>query len=159
MRRIILIVVVLISSYSLWAQTIPIMNYEQLEEHLAKEEEKVQLVNYWATWCKPCIEELPDFLKLHEELSDKNFELVLVSLDFSNQIEKRVIPFIEKHNIKAKVIVLDDPDANSWINKVDPSWDGAIPVSLIYHKGKKEFYNGTLNYEQLSKLIKPKLNY
>lgn len=140
------------------AQSIPVMNYEQLENYLNKDNDKVRLVNFWATWCKPCIEELPDFLKLNQELRTANFELVLVSLDFSNQIEKRVIPFVKKYNIKATVIVLDDPDANTWINKVDPSWDGAIPVSLILHSGKKEFHEGTLNYEQLSNLIKPKIN-
>jgi thiol-disulfide isomerase/thioredoxin len=149
---------ILISAFTMGAQSIPVMNYTQLEKHLKNDENKVVLVNFWATWCKPCVEELPSFLRLSEELKDKNFKLVLVSLDFSNQIEKRVMPFVKEHNIKDTVIVLDDPDANSWINKVHPSWDGAIPVSLILYKEKKEFYEGTLNFEELSNLILPKLN-
>ncbi len=159
MIRIVTGLILLFFSLNIVGQSIPVMNYEELETYLDKDKDKVVLVNFWATWCKPCIEELPDFLQLKEDLRGANFELILVSLDFSNQIEKRVIPFIQKHNISAKVIVLDDPDANTWINKVDPSWGGAIPVSLILHLGKKDFYEGTLNYEQLRNLIKPKINY
>jgi len=158
MVRILFGIAIILSTYTMGAQSIPVMNYEQLENYLNKDSDKVRLVNFWATWCKPCIEELPDFLKLNQELRTANFELVLVSLDFSNQIEKRVIPFVKKHNIKATVIVLDDPDANTWINKVNPSWDGAIPVSLVLHNGKKDFHEGTLSYEQLNNLIKPKIN-
>ena len=158
MIRFLIGAVIVLSSFKMVAQSIPVMNYAELETYLEKDQNKLVLVNFWATWCKPCVEELPDFLQLDEELKGENFKMVLVSLDFSNQIEKRVIPFVNKHNITASVIVLDDPDANTWINKVDPSWDGAIPVSLVLHKGKKEFHEGILNYEQLNNLIIPKLN-
>lgn len=147
------------SAFLMNAQRLEVMNYEQLEQRLNTESDTVYLVNFWATWCRPCVEELPDFLKLNEELKNENFKLILVSLDFSNQIEKRVKPFIKSRSIDAEVIVLDDPDANTWISKVDESWDGAIPVSLIIHQNKKEFYGSTLTYEELKKIVNPKIKH
>jgi hypothetical protein len=86
-------------------------------------------------------------------------QVILVSLDFTNQIESRLIPFIEKHNLKAKVILLDDPDANTWIDKVSPEWSGAIPATVI-KKGRKEaFYEKSFHsFEELQQIIKPFLN-
>jgi len=136
---------------------VKVMDFNQLEKHITKKNNTVYIVNFWATWCQPCIEELPDFLKLNEQFKNKNFKLILVSLDFSNQIKKRVEPFLKKHNITSEVIVLDDLDANTWINKVDPSWDGAIPVTLLLQNGKKTFHNGTINYTELYNLVQPKI--
>lgn len=139
------------------AQDITVMNYKQLEQRLNTDSDTVYLVNYWATWCRPCVEELPDFLKLDDELKGEKFKLILVSLDFSNQIEKRIKPFIKNKSITAEVIVLDDPDANTWISKVNEAWDGAIPVSQVIFKDEKEFYGSSLTYQELQKIVKPKI--
>lgn len=155
MKKAIIIIVLLTGVFSSVAQSVKVMNYAELEQRLEQKNDSIYLVNFWATWCKPCIEELPDFLKISTKFKDEKLKLILVSLDFSNHIEQRVIPFLKDNKIKEEVIVLDDPDANTWINKVDPSWDGAIPVSLILHKGKKQFYKSTLSYEELCEIIKP----
>lgn len=137
-------------------QSIPVLKFNELEQQWMKNNDTVYLVNYWATWCKPCVEELPDFIKLNKELKDEKFKMFLVSLDFPSQIDSRVIPFLKKNDIQAVVFLLDD-NPNIWINKVNPDWDGDIPVTQIIQNGRKEFHNSSLNLEELKKIVQPKL--
>ena len=109
------------------------------------------VLNFWATWCAPCIKELPYFERL-----DKNFRVVLVSLDFKREFENRLIPYVKKNNINAEVLLLDEPDYNSWINKVDSSWSGAIPATVILSENKKLFFEKEFSsYEELLNTVKP----
>jgi thiol-disulfide isomerase/thioredoxin len=140
-----------------FAQRVPVLNFSQVEQHYSSNSDTVYVVNFWATWCKPCIEELPAFLKVEQELKSTPFKLILVSLDFPQHINTRVIPFLDKHGIKSDVYVLDD-DANQWINKVNPDWDGSIPATLVVKKKTASFFNQTFEYDELLKLVKPKLN-
>jgi len=80
-------------------------------------------------------------------------ELILVSLDFPNQIESRVIPFIKKNNLKGNVVLMADPDQNTWIPKVDETWSGAIPATLIYTKNSRKFYEQSFTFEELKNEI------
>ncbi|MDO9595863.1 MAG: TlpA family protein disulfide reductase [Lutibacter sp.] len=127
--------------------------YETLKPLLNKSDDKTYVVNFWATWCKPCVEELPAFEKLHKLYAGKNVTVILVSLDFPNQIESRLIPFMIENNLKSKVIAMVDTDHNSWIPKVDESWSGAIPATLIYNKNKRTFYEQSLTYKQLEQEV------
>jgi thiol-disulfide isomerase/thioredoxin len=135
---------------------IPVEKFDQLETRWLKNNDTVYLVNYWATWCKPCVEELPDFIELEKQMKDQKFKMILVSLDFPSQIESRVIPFLEENNIESEVVILDDK-ANYWINKVNLNWDGDIPVTQIIQNGQKEFHNSSLHLEELQKIVQPKL--
>ena len=137
---------------------IRILNYDQLKPLLEQEDDKVHVVNFWATWCKPCVEELPAFEKLNEEYKDKNVELLLVSLDFPNQIESELLPFIKEHQLKPEVVVLDDPDQDKWINGISTEWSGAIPATIIYKNDKRAFYEQSFNYDLLNKELQQFLN-
>lgn len=154
-----LLFIILLTSLSLVgkSQSVPVVDLNQLEKRFTTSGDSVLVINFWATWCKPCIKELPDFLKLNEELEKEAFKLILVSLDFSTQIENRVLPFIEKNNIRAEVILLDDPDANTWINKVNPTWDGSIPATLIINEKEQSFYGQELNYYELKQFVNQKM--
>ena len=124
-------------------------SYESLAPLLHKSDDKIYVINFWATWCKPCIEELPAFEKLHSNYKDKNVEVILVSLDFPNQIETMLKPFILDHNLQAKVVLLNDPDQNTWIPEISDTWSGAIPATLIYNKDSREFYEQSFTYNLL----------
>ena len=125
---------------------------------LVQKDDKTYVVNFWATWCKPCIDELPAFEKLFKNYKNQQVELILVSLDFPNQIEKRVIPFIEKNNLKGKVVLMADPDQNIWIPKVSKEWSGAIPATVIYNKNTRKFYEQSFTYKELETALNEILN-
>ncbi|WP_299527340.1 TlpA disulfide reductase family protein [uncultured Lutibacter sp.] len=125
--------------------------YKTLEPILNRQDNKTYIINFWATWCKPCVEELPVFEKIGELYKNKNVEVILVSLDFPNQLETRLIPFIKKHKLRSKVILMTDTDQNTWIPKISEKWSGAIPATLIYNKNSREFYEQSFTIDLLQK--------
>jgi len=125
-----------------------IHDFSGIEPYLNLEGDKTYVVNFWATWCAPCVKELPHFEALQEKHKEE-IEVILVSLDFPHQYESKLKPFIQKYKLQSKIVVLDDPDMNSWIPKIDPQWDGAIPITVIYNASKRLFYNQTFSYKEL----------
>lgn len=138
--------------------TIKIYNYDELAPLLHKQDDKIHVVNFWATWCKPCVEELPAFEKLQATYKDKNVEVLLVSIDFPNQIEEQLVPFIKENKIQSEVVVLDDPYQNKWINAIDKTWSGALPATLIYKNNKRAFYEQSFDEELLLKEVDKFIN-
>ena len=136
-----------------------VIKWGALEAIIHKKSDKLQVINFWATWCAPCIKELPHFEKLNREASDK-LEVTLISLDFADELEKRVIPFIKKRKLESTVLLLDEIDYDSWIDKVEPSWSGAIPATLVINpsNGKRGFVEKELNEAELNSLIEGILN-
>lgn len=130
-----------------------VYNFDELEPLLTKKDDKVYVVNFWATWCAPCIKELPYFEKLNEAYKSKNVEVILVSLDFPNQYEKRLKPYIKKNKLQSKVVALNDVDSNTWIPKIDKNWTGAIPATVIYSSEKRAFYERSFNYSELEEEV------
>ena len=137
---------------SAFGQNIEVLKFDQLEQKWNKSNDTLYVLNYWATWCKPCVEELPDFLKLDKKMKGQKFKMILVSLDFPSHIKSKVIPFIKKNNVIPEVIILDD-DANVWINKVNEKWDGAIPATQFIKNNKKEFYSEQIDYKKLTQIV------
>ncbi|MFT4801649.1 MAG: thiol-disulfide isomerase/thioredoxin [Flavobacteriaceae bacterium] len=123
--------------------------YNELKPLLEKNDGKTYIINFWATWCAPCVKELPYFEKINQEYSDKNVEVLLVSLDFPKQVERKLIPFINKRKLKSEVVLLDDINENVWIKAIDKSWSGAIPATIIYNKNNRKFYEQSFDYKTL----------
>jgi thiol-disulfide isomerase/thioredoxin len=136
---------------------IPQMDFGEFESYLKKENDTVYVVNFWATWCKPCLNELPDLEKVNAEYSDRKVEVILVSLDFPNQHDDLLVPFVEENNLKSRVLHLTDVDANKWIGKVSEDWSGAIPATLIYKGSDRTFHESVMTYEQLKTIVESKL--
>lgn len=137
---------------------IKVFDFDQFEKYLQEKSGKTYVVNFWATWCKPCVDELPAFEKLNASYKDENVEVLLVSLDFSNHVESKVIPFIEENKLRSEVVILDDPDQNTWIPKISEAWSGAIPATLIYNSNSREFYEQSFTYEQLELALNKSIN-
>jgi len=124
----------------LQAQDIQKIGIPELEKILASPTDQLLEVNFWATWCPPCVTELPYFEKLSKEYQGKGVKFILISLDFPSQIDSKLIPFLNKNKITADVRVMTNIDYNSWIDKVDSNWQGNIPVTLFFNNARKTKY-------------------
>lgn len=133
------------------------MNFNQLEPSLNRINDTVYFVNFWATWCAPCRAEMPAIEKIGEKYKSMKFKVLLVSLDFPDQLNERLLTFIRKNNIKSEVILLDDPNQNRWIDKIDARWSGELPFTLIYGRNFKETYARSFEFHELDSIINSKL--
>jgi thiol-disulfide isomerase/thioredoxin len=137
------------------AKTVKIIKLPELQKILSYEGDKILVLNFWATWCAPCVKELPYLEQIHQNYKDKNVEVVLVSLDFAADVEKAK-KLLAKKNIQIPAtFLLDETDYDAWIDRIEPSWQGAIPATLVLNNAKKErvFINQETNYQQLESVI------
>ena len=128
---------------------IEIINFDELYKSIDLSSDDTYVINFWATWCRPCVKELPYFEYVNDTYSDKNVKVLLVSLDFPSQIESKIKPYLFKKKIRSKVVLLDDPDLKTWIPKVSEKWSGGIPATLIVNKSNYNFYPNPFNQKSL----------
>lgn len=133
-----------------------IINFDQLQTIIKKNDNKLYVINFWATWCKPCVEELPEFMEVNK-IYKKNprFKMILISLDLATEINSKVRPFILKNKIQPDVYILDDNKRmNEWIPAIDSQWSGAIPATVFYKNGKKlDFFESKMQKNELIQTI------
>jgi len=129
--------------------SIEIVDFDGLFNKIDLSVDKTYVLNFWATWCAPCVKELPYFEIVNNEYKDKNVEVILVSLDFPSEIESKLNPYLYKNNIKSDVVLLDDPKINTWVPKVSDDWDGGIPATLIVNSDNYNFYPNPFEKEEL----------
>jgi thiol-disulfide isomerase/thioredoxin len=135
------------------------MTYAEFEHLLRRTGDTTYVVNFWATWCKPCVEELPLFEKLIAEASAPGWagrpvRVLMVSMDFPKDIQRKLVPFVAERNLQRHVVALADMDYNAWIDKVSTEWDGAIPFTLVYRRGHRTVKSGELaGYDELLTLL------
>lgn len=136
-------------------QNIEYIKVPELEKILKAPENKLFVVNFWATWCAPCVSEIPNFEKVAKTYDPQKVKFILVSLDFPSQIENQLKPFLKKNKITLDVAVMMDVDYNKWISSVDPAWQGDIPATLIFNNSKKSkyFHTGEVTETELKKYI------
>ena len=112
------------------------------------------VINFWATWCAPCVKELPYFEKLHQGMATQKIKVILVSLDFRKDLETKLKPFLAQKQFSASVAALVDSRQAQWIDKVDPSWSGAVPATLVYRGRQRQFKEGEFeNFEDLQQFV------
>ena len=144
-------------SFSAKAQDlITFQNFEELNAYIQNNSEKPLVVNFWATWCAPCVKELPYFQKLHQE--NPNIKVVTVSLDFEKQVESKLKPFLKKKNFSFVTTYMADKKFNNWISKVDENWSGAIPATWIINGNKGVFVEQEFaSFEELNQFVNESL--
>lgn len=134
-------------------KALAVIDFKSLAPKLQASGDSLKIVNFWATWCRPCVEELKYFKLAADTFSSQKVKFIFVSLDFKSQKEK-VEQFWAKNKIKGSIYLLED-DPNKWINQIDSSWTGEIPYTLIIPSNSKSSkVNGELkNYTELQSLI------
>ena len=144
-------------SFSTKAQDlITFQNFEELNSYIQQNSEKPLVVNFWATWCAPCVKELPYFQKLHSE--NINVKVITVSLDFDKQVESKLKPFLKKKNYTFITTYMADKKFNNWISKVDENWSGSIPATWIINNGKGVFVEQEFeSFEELNQFVNESL--
>ncbi len=134
--------------------TLSYSSFADLKTTIVNDKEHITVLNFWATWCRPCVAELPDFEKIHAEFNQKGVQVILANLDFNSQADTLVPKFIKKNNTQSKVVHITDQDPNDWINSFWYDWTGTIPVTAIYYKGEKVwFVDGPTDYETLKSIL------
>ena len=144
----------LFSCNNLSEDAIEVVDFEGMYSKIDLSVDKTYVINFWATWCAPCVKELPYFEEVNKQSKDNNTEVILVSLDFPSQIESKLKPYLKKNKIKSKVILLDDSKINTWVPKVSERWDGGIPATLIVNSSNYNFYPKPFEKEELFTEIK-----
>lgn len=128
--------------------------FDDIAPLLAQHSDTTYIINFWATWCKPCVEELPYFIELSKKYANQPVRILLISLDFPAQLQSRLVPFVEEREIKPLVAVLLDGKYNDWIDRVSPEWSGAIPATLIYKGSGRHFVGEAVHsLEELEKEV------
>ena len=120
------------------AQNVAVIRFPELQKRLTKPTDTTYVVNFWATWCAPCVKELPNFEQIRTAYANKKVKVLLVSLDYASQVDKKIKPFVKQRGLKTEVLVLNEPDPNEWLGKVDAQWSGALPFTLIFNNKTKQ---------------------
>ena len=139
MKTYLTLIIFLFTVSSGFGQKVELIKVDKLNERLEQGRDTTFVVNFWATWCAPCIKELPHFEKLQQEKRKEKLKVLLVSVDFKNRLEKSVIPFVKKRGLKNEIFLLDETDQQMYIDKIDNTWSGAIPATLFVKGNNRKF--------------------
>ncbi|MEN8203254.1 MAG: TlpA disulfide reductase family protein [Bacteroidota bacterium] len=153
-----IIFLALLLSLEISSQDIKLIDSDGIASLSGRLTDTTYVINFWATWCSPCIKEIEFFEELHLNRQDHKLKVVLVSLDFPKQMESRLLPFLDKKDITAPVMLMTDLDYNAWIERVDKNWSGAIPATLIYNKDRRVFLEQELTREELLENVNQIMN-
>jgi len=145
-----IIILLLFSTVTAFSQ-VKTVKLDALTSLLNNDADSVYVINFWATWCKPCIEELPYFEEATSAFSQKNVRVILVSLDSPLELDRVLLPFVKKKDLKSEILLLDEQNPNEWIDKIEPEWTGSLPATIILRNRikKRMFLEKQLEKEEL----------
>ena len=155
--RLILFLAVCLSSVKASAQQYRKIEVADLQELLHPPIDSIYILNFWATWCAPCVAELPLFVNAEMQFKDSKIRFFFISLDFKKEYDTKVIPFLLKNLTNSHVLLLGDSNYNNWINLVNPQWQGAIPATFVVSADttKCKFYEGEFTEKKLFEFLLP----
>lgn len=136
-------------------KTIIEIGLPELEDLLSADNDTTYVINFWATWCAPCLKEIPYFDQLGENYKDDKMKVLLVSVDLGSAYESGSVHKVMKdRNFLSQVLFITESDAGKYIDLVSPQWSGAIPATIIINnnKGIKDFYEQEFNYQELEQV-------
>ena len=158
-KTILLFIILLAGVNASFGQDIKAYSADKLMNRLAAGGDTLFVVNFWATWCGPCIQELPEFTKLADNYKGKQVKILLVSLDDKKSYPEKLAKFVSKKKLAHEVFWLSETNANEFIPKINNEWQGSIPATMLYYKTKNytKLFEGMVKSGQLSVLIDKQL--
>ena len=137
------------------SQSIPVIKFDQLQQLVSRSNDTLYVVNFWATWCAPCVKELPQFEALRQHYATKKLNVLLVSLDDKKILTTKVNPFVRNRKIRSRVVLLDESDLNTWVDKLAPEWSSALPMTLILNKQRnvRQFIGKPVKEGELESIV------
>jgi thiol-disulfide isomerase/thioredoxin len=150
----VLLLLLLKISFMAPAQEAKEIKLGELQQLLTASNERIQVINFWATWCAPCVKEIPLFEELNRD--NKDVEVTLVSMDYDlDPNPDKVNRFVARKKIQSTVVILAEQNPNNWIDKIDKDWQGALPTTLVVNTktGKRKLVQRELHEGELEKLI------
>jgi len=132
-------------------QNIKLLSLDQLDKRIEKGRDTVYVINFWASWCAPCLQELPHFEKLNGALKGQRAKILLVSVDFKSKLKTAVIPVVKRLKLKNEIFLLNEQSQQTYIERVSKDWSGALPATLFINRKKntRNFFEKEFTYKEL----------
>lgn len=155
MKKIFVTFSVLLFCYCGLTQQVKKVQISEIEDIVRKSDHPM-IISFWATWCAPCVKEIPYFQETVRKYAAHQVELILVSLDFKEAYPSGIISFIKNRNFDATFYWLNETNADHFCPKIDPKWDGGIPATLFVNNktGYRKFYERQLTPLQVEAEVK-----
>ena len=138
---------------------IHLINKAGLEKLINQRNDRILLINVWATWCNPCREEFPDLVSLFDEYENRDVDIVGISVDYPDEIDSKILPFLQSQQVNFPVYLQNFEKQEDFINFLNTDWSGALPASFVYDTAGelKLFLLGKQSYEELVTAIESEL--
>jgi thiol-disulfide isomerase/thioredoxin len=140
------------------AQKIQAYNADHLLSRISNKD-TIYIVNFWATWCVPCVKELPSFSIVHDLYKDKPVKVLLVSFDFKEQYPAKLQAWVSKKKLRPEVIWFSETNPTEYIPKIAPQWEGGLPATLLVNNktGAQKFKADEITLDELKTWIDQQL--
>jgi thiol-disulfide isomerase/thioredoxin len=154
-RTLLILLVALLPLSGLKAQKVEVIHFPDLESWFNADNDTLYVINFWATWCRPCVAEMPYFDQLQTEMGGQKVKVQFVSMDFTSDLDSRLMPFLKRKKPVSSVYLLDEPKYNTWMDKVSEEWSGAIPATIFvqHSRGVRVFHEGEFTYPELKEKV------
>ena len=149
MKILISILFVFVLQSHAFSQKINLITLDQLDKRIDNGKDTIYVINFWATWCGPCVAELGNFEKLNNNFPTEKLKILLINVDFKSKLKNTILPFLKRRKLKTEVFLLDEPDQQAFIDRVSKNWSGSIPATLFIKNKKRNFFEKEFTYTEL----------
>jgi thiol-disulfide isomerase/thioredoxin len=153
MKFSLIFLIVIVISFGSMAQSVRSWKVTDVEKYIDSSSARVLVINFWASFCKPCVAEIPSFISITDKYKSSGVRLLLVSLDLPSWYPKRIRDFAVKNHFNTNIVWLNETDADYFIPKINKDWGGSIPATLMLNTktGKRAFFEEEISASDFEK--------